>query len=63
VDPEKADRLGVRSEDVEVVCEGGRFSGKWVARVVKDGREWVLTEDRDVYTLCRWKARLKALQT
>lgn len=63
MDPEKAHRLGVRAEDVEVVCEGGRFSGKWVARVVGGGREWVLTESHDVYETCRWKARLRRLQT
>lgn len=63
MDPEKAHKLGVRASDVEVVCFGDRFSGKWIARVVEGGREHVLTESRDVYEMCRWKAQLVRLQT
>lgn len=63
MDPFRADQLGVRASDVEVVCFAGRFSGKWVARVMDGEREWVLTESRDLFEMCWWKAQLVRLQT
>jgi hypothetical protein len=63
VDPIRADRLGVKASEVEIVCFGDRFSGKWVARVMDGEREWVLTESRDLFEMCHWKAQLVRLQT
>lgn len=62
MDPVRADRLGVKAADVEVVCFSDRFHGKWVARVMDD-REHVLTESYDVFKVLYWRSNLIGLQT
>lgn len=60
--PERAFKLGVDPAEVQITTEAGKYQNNWIVWI-PDSRQGkiILTESRDIFAMCRWKAQLRRM--
>lgn len=60
MDPLRAASVGIKPEDIQVTCEGGRYNGDWVVWVPDGGFQaidgkFIITQSHNIFEVIRWR--------